>query len=153
MPKMNLGALAVTSPAFAFDGPIPTRHVWAEENLSPQLDIANVPAGTEEIVVICHDPDAPFTDGFTHWVLTGLDPSITSLAEGTDAGVAGVSDFGDEGYGGPAPPAGHGTHHYFFHVYAVDRRLGLGAVDRATALAALDGHIIEQARLVGTFQQ
>ena len=49
-------------------------------------------------------------------------------------------------------PPGHGTHHYFFHLYALDQPSGVSAgADRAEVMAAIDGHIIEQARIVGTF--
>ena len=111
-----------------------------------------MPDGTVELVLVCHDPDAPLTDGFTHWVLTGIDAAATGLGEGTDAGVSGTSTFGEEGYGGPAPPPGHGAHHYFFHLYALDQPSGAApGADRDAVMSAIDGHIIEQARVVGTY--
>ncbi|MEZ5380467.1 MAG: YbhB/YbcL family Raf kinase inhibitor-like protein [Microthrixaceae bacterium] len=152
MPTLNLGDLSITSSAFDHGGRIPDRHAYANDNVSPELSWSAVPAGTAELVLVCHDPDAPLTDGFTHWVLTGIDPASSGLQEGTDAGVSGTSSFGEEGYGGPAPPPGHGAHHYFFHLYALDQPSGVGpGADRDAVMSAIDGHIIEQARVVGTF--
>ena len=68
--------------------------------------------------------------------------------------MQGVSDFGSDGYGGPAPPPGHGTHHYFFHLYALDAEVGAGpGLTREELLERIDAHIIEQARVVGTFSR
>lgn len=152
MAEMNLGDLAVTSSAFAHGERLADKYAYPNENVSPPLAWSDVPDGTAELVVVCHDPDAPMVDGFTHWVLTGIDPERSGLDEGTDAGVAGTSTFGEEGYGGPGPPPGHGTHHYFFHLYALDQPSGLSAgATRDEVMAAIDGHIIEQARIVGTY--
>ena len=152
MADLNLGDLAITSSAFAHGDRLADKYAYSGENVSPPLAWTDVPEGTVELVVVCHDPDAPMVDGFTHWVLTGIDPGLSGLDEGTDAGVAGTSTFGEEGYGGPAPPPGHGTHHYLFHLFALDQPSGLAAgAERSDVLAAIDGHIIEQARIVGTF--
>lgn len=152
---MHLGDLAITSPAFEHGGPIPRRHTAEGDDTSPALEWVNVPEGAQELVLVCHDPDAPLTDGFTHWVLYGIRPDITGLPEdGGHEYVAGRNDFGDEGYGGPAPPPGHGLHHYFFHLYALDAELGAEpGLRRDELLARIDDHIIEQARIVGTFQR
>src|SRR5699024_5216625 len=112
--------MQVTSEAFEPHGAVPSRHVAEGENLSPPLAWSGAPQGTRAFAVFCHDPDAPKVDagtyGFVHWVLYGLPASTTELAEDTDAGTAGVNDAGGRGYSGPKPPAGHGTHHYFFWV-------------------------------------
>jgi Raf kinase inhibitor-like YbhB/YbcL family protein len=153
--KLHLGDLTMTSPAFEHGGLIPRRHTAEGEDTSPPLEWVNVPDGTEELAIVCHDPDAPLTHGFTHWVLYGIRPDVAGIPEdGGHAYVEGVNDFGSSGYGGPAPPPGHGPHHYFFHLYALDTELSASpGLRRDELLARIDEHIIEQARIVGTFHR
>src|SRR3954447_20845067 len=148
MPAMHLGAFDVTSPAFEHGGTIPAVHTGDGEDTSPPLVWSAVPEGTEELVVICHDPDAPLTDGFTHWVLYGLSPDLGGIPEGEDGGgTLGANELGDASYMGPAPPPGHGPHHYFFHTFALRSPSGLdGGAPRAEVLERIDDLIIEQAR-------
>lgn len=73
-----------------------------------------MPDGTLSFAVVMHDPDAPLVDGFTHWVLYGIPGDLSGLTEGVDAFTAGKNSFGNSGYNGPAPPPGHGPHHYYF---------------------------------------
>jgi Raf kinase inhibitor-like YbhB/YbcL family protein len=155
MGRLHLGALAVTSPAFDHGGAIPERHTADGDDLSPPLRWVNVPAAAKQLVLVCHDPDAPLTHGFTHWVLYGISTDVAGIAEGGgDAYTNGVNDFGNLGYGGPAPPKGHGTHHYYFHLYAIDAELPAGAgLGRQELLERIDAHIIEQARIVGTYRR
>ena len=151
--KLNVAHLKVSSAAFAPLGPIPERYTGDAEDLSPPLEWSGAPDGTAAFVVICHDPDAPLVDGFTHWVLYGIPAGVTSLAEGTGEFVAGKNSFGITGYNGPAPPPGHGVHHYYFWVYALDRDLGLEpALDRRTVLGRIEDHVVEQNRVIGTYQ-
>ncbi len=153
MAKVHLGDISISSPAFEHGGAIPAKYSAEGDNVSPELVFDNVPDGTRQLAVICHDPDAPLTDGFTHWVLYGIPADTKSIPEGGgDAFTEGPNDFGNQGYGGPAPPPGHNTHHYFFHVYALDTELDDGpGLTRQALLKKIDDHIIEQNRVVGTF--
>jgi len=126
------------------------------QNQSPPLEWSGAPKGTKEFAIICHDPDAPLPHGFTHWVVYGIPASVTRLAEGqkSDAFTAGTNDSGKAGYLGPYPPNGHGVHNYYFWVYALDGGLKLGpGLKRAAVLDAISDHILEQARLVGTYER
>lgn len=153
MPTLNLGDLTISSPAFEHTGRIPDEHSNAGGDNVPELRWQNVPEGTRELVVVVHDPDAPLTDGFTHWVAFGIDPSADGVGGDLDTEfVSGLNEMGEAEYMGPAPPSGHGTHHYFFHLYALDTTLDREPLpDRAAVLEAIEGHIIEQARVVGTY--
>jgi Raf kinase inhibitor-like YbhB/YbcL family protein len=155
MAGLHLGDLAITSPAFGHGGAIPVRHTTEGDDVAPPLEWSNVPEGTRQLALVCHDPDAPLTHGFTHWVAYGIPADATGLPEGGDDRlVQGANDFGGEGYGGPAPPPGHGRHHYYFHLYALDSELDVGpGLTRAELLDAIDDHILEQARIVGTFER
>jgi Raf kinase inhibitor-like YbhB/YbcL family protein len=151
--SVNLGDLRLRSPAFDHHSAIPDRHAAAGENVAPALEWEGLPDGTESVAIVCHDPDAPRVDGFTHWVAYGIDPAAGRLDEGGEAAVQGVNSRGTDGYTGPAPPPGHGTHHYYFWIYALERdpRLEPG-LDRRQLLDRIEDLVIEQARLVGTYR-
>jgi hypothetical protein len=152
--KLNLGDLALRSPAFANHEPIPARHTADGENVAPALEWSGVPDGTAAFAVVVHDPDAPLVDGFTHWVAYGIPGDARGLREGGGDAVEGVTSRGDSGYRGPAPPPGHGVHHYYFWVYALDEDLGLEpGLDRRALFERIEDHVIEQARLVGTYER
>jgi len=114
------------------------------------------------LALICDDPDAPRDEPFVHWIVYHLPPK-SALPEGADTVgraaappgmILGTNSFGRVGYGGPAPPKGHGTHHYHFKLYALDSTLNLeGAVEKPQLLEAMEGHILDQAELVGTYER
>jgi len=153
----------LTSPAFAHGAAIPTRFTADGADLSPALRWQAPPAGTVELALVCHDPDAPRAEGWTHWVLTGIPPSTRSLPEGLDAAehpsavagaTSGKNDFGRLGYGGPSPPPGHGVHHYHFFLYALDRPSGAPVgVTRQQLDRRIRGHVVGRAELVGTYER
>lgn len=155
-----LSDLKLTSSAFNDGGAIPSKHTGEGEDVSPALAWTNVPEGTKSFAVICHDPDAPLispngTYGFVHWVLYNIPSSVTSLAEATGEHTSGKTDFdGKTGYGGPMPPNGHGKHHYYFWVFAlnddapIDPGLSLWEL-----LARIEPKVIGMNRLVGTYQR
>jgi Raf kinase inhibitor-like YbhB/YbcL family protein len=151
--KLSVADLKVSSTAFGPGEHIPARYTGDGDDLSPPLEWSGVPDGTRAFAVVCHDPDAPLVEGFTHWVLYGIPGEVTSLAEGTDGFVAGKNSFGNAGYNGPAPPPGHGVHHYYFWVYALDRELDLEpGLERRALLERIEDHVIEQNRLIGTYE-
>jgi Raf kinase inhibitor-like YbhB/YbcL family protein len=155
MPKLRHGSLHISSPAFEPGAPIPHEYTDDGENISPELVFSGIPEGTRELALVVHDPDAPATDGFTHWVLYGIPPNASGVpkrAGGTF--TEGTNSAGSPGYTGPAPPPGHGQHHYFFHLYALDAPLDAApGLTRDELLARIDDHIIEQARVVGVHQR
>ena len=155
MPRFHLGSLSLTSTAFEHAGPIPTRHTGEGEDVSPALSWTNVPEGTRSLALVCHDPDAPLTYGWTHWVVYGIPADATGIPEGGGADFTlGKNDFDKGEWGGPMPPPGHGTHFYFFHLYALDAELDLApGLTNLELLERIDDHIIEQARIVGTYER
>ncbi len=153
-----LSDMQLGSDAFGPRGAIPKRHSGEGEDVSPALHWSAAPEGTAAFAVICHDPDAPLvtpgTYGFSHWVLYDLPGALTGLDEGTREGTPGVNDFGGSGYGGPMPPEGHGVHHYFFWVLALDRKLGLEpGLTLWQFLERAEPHILGMNRLVGTYER
>jgi Raf kinase inhibitor-like YbhB/YbcL family protein len=152
--ELNIQELVVSSSAFENHARIPEQHSGDGDDVSPPLRWTGAPAGTRSFAVVMHDPDAPLVDGFTHWVLYGIPGKDTSLEEGTEEYTPGTNSMGNTGYNGPAPPPGHGEHHYFFWVYALDNDPVLEAgLDRRTLLEVIEDHVIEQARLVGVYER
>jgi Raf kinase inhibitor-like YbhB/YbcL family protein len=152
--KLNVQDLEIRSAAFDAHGAIPTRHSSDGEDVAPALEWSGAPEGTAAFAVVVHDPDAPLVDGFTHWVAYGIAGDATGLPEGGGDAVHGVNSLGAEGYAGPAPPPGHGPHHYYFWVYALDADLDLEpGLDRRALLERIEDHVIEQARTIGTYER
>jgi Raf kinase inhibitor-like YbhB/YbcL family protein len=150
--ELNVADLKLTSPAFKHHQRIPDRHSGDGEDVSPELMWSGAPEGTRAFAVVVHDPDAPLVDGFTHWVAYQIPGDADHLPEGGGQAVNGLNSMGNAGYNGPAPPPGHGTHHYYFWIYALDDDLRLEpGLDRRALMERIEDHVIEQARLVGTF--
>lgn len=145
------GKLQVTSPAFRDNEAIPTEFSCDGRNVSPPLAWSGVPAETKSIAILVDDPDAP-KKVFTHWLVTGLAPTTTSLPKGaalSSGATASNNDMGKTGWAGPCPPGGR--HHYHFHVYALDTQIPKPS-SRGELLAAIRGHVLAEGELVGTFQ-
>ncbi|MGC1307233.1 MAG: YbhB/YbcL family Raf kinase inhibitor-like protein [Phormidesmis sp.] len=153
--KLKLKDLEISSPAFLSLGAIPQKYTSEGENISPPLQWRKVPSDTKQFALICHDPDAPLPEGFTHWTLYNIPPETTEIAEGGGASFTqGINTTADQGYTGPAPPPGHGPHHYFFWLYALDGVLDLEpGLNRTDLLDAIAPHVIAQARLVGIYER
>ncbi len=152
-------ALTVSSSAFQEGGEIPTKYTCEGQDVSPALIWGEPPAGTKSFALIVDDPDAP-VGVFTHWVLFNLPADSSSLPEAVpaqnqlpDGSLQGKSDFGKIGYGGPCPPPGN-PHRYQFTLYALDQILNLEAgASKKQVLEAMQGHVLAQGRLIGTYQR
>lgn len=151
--------LTITSTAFAPNGQIPKEHTCEGDDRSPPLTISSVPPGTQSLALIVDDPDAPDPRApkrtWVHWVVYNLPPTTTDLSAGggLPAGArAGKNDWGRDAYGGPCPPIGR--HRYFHKLYALDMILpDLGTPTKAELERAMEGHVLEQAELVGTYEK
>lgn len=149
----NLNSMQITSNAFEHNSEIPSIYTCDGQNISPPLQITSVPEGTQSLVLIVDDPDAPRGD-WVHWLLWNIDPSITEIAENSVPAnaIEGTTDFGSTGWGGPCPPSG--SHRYFFKLYALDGLLDLAAVAaKADLESAMQGHILAQTELIGLYQR
>ena len=156
-------SIKVTSDDFADDAPIPSKFTADGQDISPTLHWGELPPGTKELALIVDDPDAPREQPFVHWVMYKIPADAEGLPEGlpkqaqvkSPAGaVQGKNSFGKIGYGGPAPPKGHGTHHYQFHLYALDKPVQpKGGMDKESLIAAMSGHILDEGDLVGTYRR
>ncbi|GAP22449.1 YbhB/YbcL family Raf kinase inhibitor-like protein [Leptolinea tardivitalis] len=155
---VDMMKLTVTSPAFAYNQPIPQKFTCDGENKSPALTWSDIPASTRSLALIVDDPDAPMGT-YTHWVVYNLPPSLVNLPEGipvgkmVNGGSQGINSSRTNGYFGPCPPAGK-PHRYFFKLYATDIEPTLpdGLTSERLA-AALSGHILASGEWMGTYSR
>ena len=149
--------LTLASSAFTNHGAIPREHTCDGADVAPPLEWSGAPAGTKSFVLIVDDPDAPDPKApkmtYVHWVLYDIPAAASRLPRGGKPPASareGVNDWKRTGYGGPCPPIGR--HRYFFKLYALDLSLGdRGALTKQELEAAMRGHVIAEAQLMGTY--
>ncbi len=153
-------SLDLKSDAFISGQSIPAKYSCIGKNVSPALAWSDPPAGTQSFALIVDDPDAPMGT-WVHWVLFNIPADRRSLAEdlpvtgknvGPDAIYFGKNSSGNSRYDGPCPPSG--THRYYFKLYALDTLVDLlpGAT-KEELVKAMQGHILAQGELMGTFSK
>jgi Raf kinase inhibitor-like YbhB/YbcL family protein len=138
------------------NGSIDPRYTCAGDDVQPQVSWFGAPAEAVEMALVVTDPDA---DNFVHWVIAGLDPQNTFIAENNVpiGAIEGANDFStastpDIGWRGPCPPAG-APHHYVFTLYALDQQVELPTGSPASEMqAVIDGAAIEAAQLTGVYE-
>jgi len=154
--------LTITSTAFAPEGAIPSLYTCEGKDISPPLAWNGAPAATKSFALIVDDPDAPDPAApkmtWVHWVLYDIPVAATGLPEAVEASALppgtceGVNDWGRTGFGGPCPPIGR--HRYFHKLYALDTALpDLKRPKKAALEKAMQGHVLAQAVLIGTYQK
>ncbi len=160
----GVATLDLTSPAFAHEGRMPPRFTADGDGISPPLVWGTPPPGTERLVLLVEDADAPTPQPLVHAIVWGLEPDAGHLAEGAivadGAGDVSGTDVGRnsylrEGWLPPDPPSGHGEHRYAFQIFAV----GAGAGDpgetpgRSAVIEAVAGHVLAAGLLIGTYSR
>ena len=150
----------LSSTAFVQGGDIPRKYTCEGDDIAPALSWSDVPDRIQSLALIVDDPDAPDpaapTMTWVHWVLFDIPPGATEIPEGSrplpEGCRDGLNDWHRTGYGGPCPPVGR--HRYFFKLYALDMQLaGLHRPTKAELERAIQGHVLAQAQLVGTYQK
>ena len=156
------GRMVLTSTAFANGQAIPAKYTGDGEDISPPLMWTGLPEGTQQLALICDDPDAP-GQVWVHWLIYGFGPTATGLPEAIPrranvpvpvGAMPGLNSWRPVGYRGPKPPAGGGVHHYHFKLYALNAILPLPPMaTKADLLKAMEGHILDEALLIGTYSR
>jgi Raf kinase inhibitor-like YbhB/YbcL family protein len=155
-------SFTLSSPAFAPNGPIPSKYTCEGADISPPLKWSGAPDGTRSFALIVDDPDAPDPAKpqrvFVHWVVYNIPSSTNELPENASktglppGAMQGTNDFGKQAYGGPCPPIGR--HRYFFKLYALDSQLkGLVNPTKAQLESAIRGHTLDNTQLIGTYEK
>jgi len=156
--------MKITSTAFQNEYEIPKLYSGEGKEVSPPLTWTGIPEGTQELALICDDPDAPTSKPWVHWVIYGMAPNTMGLPEAVPPedrlnrpvqALQGKNSANKIGYQGPMPPPGHGWHRYFFRLYALNTKLkdlkpGLA---KDELLKIMAGHIIDEAVLMGRYQR
>jgi Raf kinase inhibitor-like YbhB/YbcL family protein len=145
--------LSLESPDFSSNGPIPTAFTCEGANDTPPLQWGNPPSGTQSLVLIVDDPDAP-SGTWDHWVLFNIPATERGLNSNQlpEGAIAGKNSWGNNKYEGPCPPSG--THRYYFSLYALNSTLNLTAdANKKDVLEAMKTHILQKAELIGTYQK
>lgn len=150
------------SPSFRDGAMIPVENTREGSDLSPALRWSGVPPSTEELALLCEDPDAPQEEPWVHWILCKIPPSLTELPEGVrlesrqemlGGCVQGTNSYGDIGYGGPLPPVGHGPHRYYFKLFALDEKIDVkNGITKNEFLDAIRTHVLGETELLGKYE-
>src|SRR5262245_8041007 len=151
--------LTIESSAFRPNGSIPLKQTCDGNDVSPPLAWQGEPGNTKSFALIVDDPDAPDPRApkmtWVHWVVYNLPSAATGLPEGgsvPDGVGVGLNDWKKAAWGGPCPPIGR--HRYYFKLYALDATLDLPrGPTKPEVEAAMDGHVLERAELMGTYQK
>ena len=147
-----MGNFKLTSSAFSDGGEIPRECGYKNGNKVPPLTISGIPDGTKSLALVMDDPDAMGAVGkvWVHWVVWNIIPNQDTDIINNIAENVGMTDFGEVGYGGPAPP--DKRHTYVFKLYALDSELDLpDKSTKADVEKAMEGHIVDQTTLEGTY--
>lgn len=143
--------LTLSCPAFLEGQHIPEKYTCDGENISPQLEIGNIPEGTQSLALILDDPDAP-NGTWTHWLIWDL-PVLHTIMKNEAPGTQGKNDFGNNNYGGPCPPKGS-THRYYFRLYALSQKLNLPeGTSKEELLKAIEPVKLAKAELMGKYNR
>ena len=150
-------AFTLTSKDFKDGDVLPDVQVQAKGNTSPHLAWSGAPEGTKSFAITVYDPDAPTGSGFWHWTVANIPASISEIPTGgplPSGAVEGRTDFGAPGFGGAAPPPGHGPHRYIFSVFAVDTERLEVTPDNSGAVFGfnLHFHTLARATITATYE-
>ncbi len=153
--------IQITSSAFTQGQPIPKKYTGDGVDVSPPLAWSNLPTGVKELALICDDPDAPNGD-WVHWVLYKIPADTKGLPEAVPTtpklkepagALQGKNSWPSTGYRGPAPPAGK-PHRYYFKLFALDAPLQAEpGLDKKSLLKKMEGHILGQGEVMGTYKR
>ena len=147
-----MGNLKLTSTDFSHGGEMQRNIGYKNGNTSPPLTISGIPTGAKSLTIIMDDPDAMGAVGkvWVHWVMWNIRSNTAAIGNDSANGTEGMTDFGEVGYGGPAPP--DKRHTYVLKLYALNNTLDLPKEStKAEVEKAMEGHILEQATLTGTY--
>ena len=144
--------MKITSPAFENNTKIPAIYSCDEQGINPPLSFQDVPVNAKSLVLIMDDPDAP-NGTFVHWLLFSMDPKVREINENSvpQSATLGKTSTGKFNYVGVCPPSG--THRYFFKLYALDAVLDIAEPTKTELEGKMQGHILEEAELIGLYSR
>ena len=153
------GELSITATDFDDGAGMPDYVGYVNENENPELEIDDVPEGTESLALVLDDPDAQPVVGFTfdHWLVWDIDPDVGTIPRGwepsEEEATVGYNDFVENDYSGPSPP--DEAHGYRFKLLALDSELGLGPEARKAVVdmtVAMEAEVLAATQIVGRYE-
>lgn len=148
-----MATLTLRSPVFEEGGTIPQKYSCDGEDVNPPLLISGVPEGTQSLLLVMDDPDAPVGD-WDHWILYNIPPQTTEIPENTvpPGAVLALNSWGRNDYGGPCPP--DKEHRYVFTLYALDTVLVLPeTAQKNDVMTVIENHVLDTAKLTGRYDR
>lgn len=144
--------MKISSPAFKDGGNIPVKYTCEGDNINPEIDIERIPDGTQSLVLIVEDPDAP-KGTWTHWILYNIPANTNVISEDTSPGKQGISTSKQKSYVGPCPP-GKENHRYYFRLYALDTKIEQrDGITREQIDREIVEHVIDTAEIMGHYSR
>lgn len=155
--------ITLLSNSFGNEDFLPVEFTFQGRSINPHLKWSNLPAGTQEIAIICEDPDAPSPSPIVHWIIYGIDPRDHEIPAGLPKhseltspiqAKQGLNSFFISGYIGPNPNFWHGPHRYIFRIFALDKKLDLEPnIGRSAFLKSIQGHILEESKIIALYEK
>ncbi len=159
-------AIEITSTAFAHGEPIPKKYSGQGVDVSPPLAWSGLPEGTQELALVCDDPDAPTAEPWVHWVIYKIPATIAGLPEGVNTkprlkqppgALQGKNSWPSGqtvGYRGPMPPPSLGRHRYYFRLYALEAKMVVQpSITKKALLDEMKEHVLSEGCLMGTYER
>ncbi len=148
--------MELKSSSFKNNEAIPSKFTCDGDDVNPMLEVKSVPPDAKSLALVVDDPDATRGVPFDHWIVWNIDAKTQYVSEDNvpSGAVQGMTGFGKQRYGGPCPPRGSAAkpHRYMFKLYALDVVLALpDASTKADLERAMDGHVLEEATLIGLY--
>lgn len=143
--------MKLTSPVIKNNETIPSKYTCEGDGASPELDITDIPEGSQSLALILKDPDSPVSP-FIHWVVWNISPGTSVIHENSspDGSVVGINSINKNFYFAPCPQ--QGQHHYIYYLYALNTTLTLPPEAGAPELEQIIiGHVLGVTTLTGIF--
>lgn len=143
--------MKIISTAFENNQLIPKTYTCDGDNINPDLEISDVPANTASLALIMDDPDAP-SGTFTHWMLWNIPATVRIIEKNSipEGAIQGLNSANKVGFIAPCPP--HGTHRYYFKLYALNKKINVGLeISREELESLINDFLIEKAEYVGIY--
>jgi Raf kinase inhibitor-like YbhB/YbcL family protein len=138
--------MKIISDDFKHNELLGAKFCYRKGNVSPHIKWVDAPTDTKSFAISCNDPDAPVGD-WIHWLVCNIPPDVNEIPQGGPVpGTELKNDYGQKGYGGPAPP--FGTHRYFFRVFALNTEK-LEDINKRNFMQKVKEHTIDSAELMG----
>jgi Raf kinase inhibitor-like YbhB/YbcL family protein len=159
-------SIKVSSVVFKDGEAIPPDYATGGSRVFPTISWTDVPADCKSLVLVVEDPDAPKPTPFVHGIFYNIPANLQEIKESdvlkdgiaielSNLGVRmGTNTLSKAAYMPPAPPPGHGPHHYHFQLIALDNVLSFSNEPTLADLKKeIENHTLAYGELTGIFER